>query len=309
MLKFCKPLFLLLFIIFLNNFTFSQILPELEKVKEIKLLEHSREDVRKILVSYKFNKDKKADFEDTFETENAEIEVSYSNGKCEFWEKVSYDWKVAKWKVVEIMIIPKNKLGINEIGLNLSKFKKETYYFKHKEPIYYHQKDLGIIIKVIRDKIIKISLEPPKKDYMKRCDKKLAKRLLFTSSYFDPKDKNRNTIFDPNEPPKVEKLVLSLEEIYAACSINSENKTCSENVKTISISTIAKDPENDNLTYAYQVSGGKIIGNGAKVLWNLSDVKPGIYTITVDVDDGGGFTEKTITKTVTVKECSDCKKP
>ena len=54
------------------------------------------------------------------------------------------------------------------------------------------------------------------------------------------------------------------------------------------------------------VSGGRIVGSGANVQWDLSGVGKGTYTITTGVDDGCGVCGKTETKTVTVEECSDC---
>ena len=56
----------------------------------------------------------------------------------------------------------------------------------------------------------------------------------------------------------------------------------------ISVATTATIPEGNDVTYDYTVSGGKIIGSGADVVWDLQDVKPGVYTITVGIDDGGG---------------------
>ena len=305
----CKLLFTFILIVFLNSFSFAQALPELEKVKEIKLLENTRDDVRRILASYKFIPTEKQNYEDNFETENAKIHVSYSEGKCEFWEKLSFDWNVSEWKVVGIKIMPKNRLNLNELGLDLTKFKQENYYKHQKEPIYYHRKDIGLVIMVIRDKVWVIDLVPPKSSYISMCDKKLAKRLLSTSCYFDPQDKNREKIDLPNDPPKILDLILSHNEINSTCSHGFEANFCSDSLKTITVFTYAKDPENDSLTYAYEISGGKIVGNGAKILWDLSGVKVGTYTITVAVDDGGGFTEKNISKPVVVKECSDCKKP
>lgn len=80
--------------------------------------------------------------------------------------------------------------------------------------------------------------------------------------------------------------------------------SCDDN-KTISVATKASDPENDVLTYNYTVSGGRVIGTGANVQWDMSGVQPGTYTITTGVDDGCGVCGKTNTQTITVKEC-DC---
>jgi hypothetical protein len=73
--------------------------------------------------------------------------------------------------------------------------------------------------------------------------------------------------------------------------------------QTVEIRTTAVDPENAVLTYNYTVSGGRIVGSGANVTWDLSGVRPGTYTITVGVDDGCGICGKTQTRIIEVKEC------
>ena len=74
---------------------------------------------------------------------------------------------------------------------------------------------------------------------------------------------------------------------------------------TISVQTTAVDPENDVLTYNYTVSGGRIVGTGANVSWDVGGLTPGTYTIVSGVDDGCGLCGKTETKTITIAEC-DC---
>ena len=69
------------------------------------------------------------------------------------------------------------------------------------------------------------------------------------------------------------------------------------------------DPENDVLTYNYTVSGGRIVGTGAAVQWDLSGLQPGSYTITAGVDDGCGLCGQTRTETVRVVTCPDCELP
>ena len=71
------------------------------------------------------------------------------------------------------------------------------------------------------------------------------------------------------------------------------------------VTTTAVDPENDVLTYNYTVSGGRIVGQGANVSWDLTGVNPGTYTITAGVDDGCGVCGETKTQTITVEKC-DC---
>ena len=42
----------------------------------------------------------------------------------------------------------------------------------------------------------------------------------------------------------------------------------------------------DKLNFTYTISGGKMIGSGANVKWDLSGLEPGTYTVSVDADDG-----------------------
>lgn len=81
-------------------------------------------------------------------------------------------------------------------------------------------------------------------------------------------------------------------------------QACS-NDQTVNVTTTAVDPENDVLTYNYTVSGGRIVGQGANVSWDLTGAQPGTYTITAGVDDGCGVCGKTQTRTITVASC-DC---
>ena len=108
-----------------------------------------------------------------------------------------------------------------------------------------------------------------------------------------------------NTPANVTKLLLDRIEITANCAMNSG--VCNES-KTIEVSTEAFDKENDQLVYSYVVSGGKVIGTGAKVIWDLSGVAPGRYAISAGVDDGCGICGETKTQSIEIEECPDCKK-
>jgi len=110
-----------------------------------------------------------------------------------------------------------------------------------------------------------------------------------------------------NKPANVTALAVSDSEIKLGCQpgfVPREGQACNEST-TVSVTTTAVDPENDILTYNYTVSGGRIVGSGANVSWDLSGVAPGSYTITAGVDDGCGLCGQTQTQTVTVAAC-DC---
>ncbi len=104
-------------------------------------------------------------------------------------------------------------------------------------------------------------------------------------------------------PASVTNVELSRTEIVLNCP--APDKSCSNN-KIIEVKTVAVDIENTK--YVYIVSVGKIISEGANVEWDLSDVKPGNYTITAGISqlafDGNGWAVygQTKTKIVIVKE-------
>ena len=113
----------------------------------------------------------------------------------------------------------------------------------------------------------------------------------------------------PNQAANVTALTLSDTEISLPCpaGFRSTSGACNDST-TVNVSTTAVDPENDVLTYNYTVSGGRIVGSGANVQWDLSGAQPGTYTITAGVDDGCGICGKTETKTLTIATCPDCVK-
>lgn len=110
--------------------------------------------------------------------------------------------------------------------------------------------------------------------------------------------------FYESPPPSVSNLVLDKTEVFSTCA--ADGKSCADNIQTIEVSTEAFDAEPQFLQYHYVVSGGKIVGKGAKVTWDLSGVKPGTYKITAGVDDGCGVCGLTQTKEIKVQECPNC---
>ncbi|MBX7174123.1 MAG: hypothetical protein K1X72_24335 [Pyrinomonadaceae bacterium] len=67
-----------------------------------------------------------------------------------------------------------------------------------------------------------------------------------------------------------------------------------------------KNPEQKEFTYYYFVTGGKIIGQGANVIWDLKGEKIGEYSITVGIGNGEIIKEKIVTKKILLQYCDDC---
>ncbi len=108
-----------------------------------------------------------------------------------------------------------------------------------------------------------------------------------------------------NRPATITSVDLSKTVVTRPCPQGQrpkEGEECSDD-RTINVRTSATDPEGDVLTYNYTVSGGRIVGQGANVSWDLSGANPGEYTLTAAVDDGCGVCSDPMTKTATVRDC------
>ena len=78
----------------------------------------------------------------------------------------------------------------------------------------------------------------------------------------------------PNRPPTV-----------SSCAANPATVTAGQ---PVTISATAADPDNDQLTYSYSATGGKVSGTGAQAQFDSTGLAPGHYTVTCHVDDGKG---------------------
>lgn len=113
-----------------------------------------------------------------------------------------------------------------------------------------------------------------------------------------------------NMPAEVRELKLSAEELVLACPpghMPGRHQPSASMV--LDVSTAAFDAENDLIAYRYTVSGGRIVGEGAQVKWDLSDVPgAGTYRIDVGADDGSGVFGGIRNRLVTVLGCEigDC---
>jgi hypothetical protein len=289
-----------------NCVTPSSFLSDLEKVKNIKLLESNREEVRKLFAGYeKSNIFKNSEYNDVFYSSDASFEFSYSEGKCQFDDSDQYE--SSEWNVQSVKISPIDSIDPKEFGIDLTKFRKEQMYKNVPDLYVYYDKDSGISFRTSQGKIDEINFFPQQKYNFLMCDKERAKILSSTESLFT--EKLRDRIHEERAVASVNKLNISQNEIILNCNSSNaiENKDCSNNPQTINVFTRVNNPNGDVLTYSYTVTVGKIIGQGAKVIWDLSGVKAGTYKITAAVDDGCGFCGAPKTKLVVVKECSNCR--
>lgn len=65
--------------------------------------------------------------------------------------------------------------------------------------------------------------------------------------------------------------------------------------------------QSQNLKYQYSVSGGRIVGKGSKINWDLDKLPPGLYTVRVDVR--GKSLRKTFIKEIRLNPPPVCDLP
>ncbi len=120
------------------------------------------------------------------------------------------------------------------------------------------------------------------------------------SGFYGGSDRGRNIV--ENKSPVIHDLKLDKTELMAEPLKDEQPEQIeSKDTLSVNVSVEATDPENDVLTYIYEISAGEIRGVGQKIIWDLSGLNAGSYTIRARVKDCCGLSTETITKTVTIK--------
>jgi hypothetical protein len=97
--------------------------------------------------------------------------------------------------------------------------------------------------------------------------------------------------------------------ITLPCPPGTNSDSCAASAtRTVDLSAVYTDPENDPLTYTWSVNGGKLSGDGKAVSWDLAGLSAGTYTATVSVSDGAAAAVSGMTS-VTIAECTGCTPP
>jgi len=274
-------------------------LAEFDKVKEIKLLESNREDIKRILAGYEHDKSAE-DYKQYFYTKNAEIRITFSKGDC---MKSSSYWNVSEWVVTNIKLTTKEKLKVKDF--DFSNYTKEIDDEEVPEDYVLHDEKSGVAFEIEDQEVQQIVFYPPISKTAFLCSNDNTVEVLSGEKRMANLLLEEPICILVNAHADVTELNLSANEVIIKSNLQTKNKNRVDSKTKISVATTAVDPENDILTYNYIVSAGKILGTGANVVWDLSGVKPGSYTITAGVDDSCGICGLTITKTVVIKNSSE----
>ncbi len=272
---------LLTILLVMTSVCFAQQRPVFDRAKKIKLLESSREDVIKL-----FEQENKFPYPSTtgeyFSFENEGINVTYSAGKCSDDDQ---DWNVREGLATEIKITPKYSLKKEDLGIDLTSFRKQRTDPQRKGIYALYDKPGGIAVMIHFDLVKAIYLTPTSREYSRLCDNAEVTKY-YKNKRWTRKPVPKNLIIDYNLPAHVRNVTLT---------------QIPDELRKFDVLVDALDPEIDVLMYNYQITGGRIIGVGHRVVWDLTDVNPGTYKITAGVDDGCGICGQYITKTVVIK--------
>lgn len=118
----------------------------------------------------------------------------------------------------------------------------------------------------------------------------------------EDKEESLNTL------PVVDSVTVSRDTITFSCApgTHSGSGGCAATPDTtVTLTASASDKDEDPLSYNFDPSRGRIVGEGASVIWDLSGVEPGTYGVTVEAKDGCGFS-KAVKRSVTIASCGDC---
>lgn len=262
----------------------------LNRAREIKLLESDRHNVRQIL--HDLNPTDDDNHFQRFSNDQVDIEITYASGSCSDdadEEEQSDVWKVEEWKAVRVEISFDEDFEPKAFGFDLTKYLKEQKLAYSTDDFIYHDKARGMAFETSDEGIELMTFFPPEKRSEHLCEgNSFGKEFYSRKSWFKEALEDRRGV-GGNPAANVTGLNLDKSVVDATSS------------KTVRIETVAIDPDNDPLFYNYTVSAGRIQGTGAKVVWDLTGVSAGTYTITAGVDDGCGLCGQTLTKTVTVK--------
>lgn len=291
------------FCLAMSGFSFAQSkLPELEKIKQIKLLESAREDVKRIFSEYEKNSEG-----DKYWTDNVTIRISYSSGDCS--DDGDEAWNVAEGKVTEVFVLLNDSFKPKDLKIDLSKLerlKRGEDDDEEDDEFIYYDKEKGVSYEVSEGEVSYIKFIPPEKNYPALCNNENVRQFKSDKEWFRHKIKEVWVCYLPRPFANVVELNLSKNEITEDCPAGDlSNIKSDDDYFKIQIETKGESSDpTDVLTYNYTVSGGRIIGNGAKVTWDLNGVKPGKYTIIAGVDNGCGVCGETKTQEVIIKEPS-----
>lgn len=112
-------------------------------------------------------------------------------------------------------------------------------------------------------------------------------------------------------PPSIRSVQISPSAIVRPCSSGTKSEACPTTSNQVQVRGDADRPDDADVSITWEVTAGRVIGEGEKVIWDLSGVAKGTYTITACAQYSfAGWTSKDTpcgSATLTISDCTDCK--
>lgn len=105
----------------------------------------------------------------------------------------------------------------------------------------------------------------------------------------------------------VDQIVFDKDSVTTFCPWN--RYSCTKDEAKIKVSVISGERLESDQSYYYVPSAGRIIGTGSNVIWDLGDVEPGSYSLSVAKGKDNVVSDNLMTGTVTVIGCPVCDAP
>ena len=94
-----------------------------------------------------------------------------------------------------------------------------------------------------------------------------------------PGSESQKPVASHSPEPLTLELDRTVLETYCPLEAVPEPRSCDQKVARIKVTTRNNDTIDKRRSYYYQVSGGRILGSGPEVIWELETSTPGTYTI------------------------------
>jgi hypothetical protein len=112
----------------------------------------------------------------TYYLANETVYVWYSNHGCDEEDVDKEAWDVAPGTVTGISVVPKKKMRLAELGINMRKFKKERGAKDMVGHFFYVNERDGFGIEVVQGLVYRFIYEPRKRDRHLLCRNRTNKR-------------------------------------------------------------------------------------------------------------------------------------
>jgi len=113
------------------------------------------------------------------------------------------------------------------------------------------------------------------------------------------------------DPPYINSVELSPSSIVRPCPPGTRSETCSTTANQVQVIVDAAVPPEAEVILTWEVTAGRVIGEGEKVIWDLSGVAKGTYTITACAQYSlAGWTSQHTpcgSATLVISDCTGCK--